>query len=90
MRLLSAKSVMILVSLVCFALTGVAASAQTLTVVQPTSHFHSPPLWRIGSGAAPVNGPTEIHVHKLPLAATARGDGGGVDAAAQTKIGRAS
>ena len=84
--------VMIAVS-VCFALAGAAASAQTLTVVQPTNHIESPPLSSIRGGTAAVNGPTEIPHHPLPLQANYRnsgsggGGGTGPDAALQTTLG---
>ena len=45
------------------ALTGRIASAQTLTVVRPSSHSESRALKDIDRGSSTVNGPTQIHTH---------------------------
>jgi hypothetical protein len=55
------------------AAAAVVAPAQTLTVVEPTNHIVSPPLSQIRGGTAPVNGPTEIPNHPLPLQASYMG-----------------
>ena len=58
-----------------FLLAGALASAQTLTVVEPSSHTESAPLSSIRGGTAPVNGPTEIPHHPLPLQANYKNGG---------------
>jgi len=65
---------------VCMMLAAVNfASAQTLTVVEPSNFKVSPRLSDIRGGSAPVNGPTEIPHHPLPPQANYRNGGGAGD-----------
>src|SRR5437762_2665568 len=81
------------VVLVCSFTAAVAASAQTLTVVQPMSHAESPRLTDIRGGTAPVTGATEIPHHVLPPPANYQNAGSGgatgpvTDSTVQTSFG---
>ena len=68
------------VPFICMMLGGLnVASAQTLTVVEPSNFKVSPRLSDIRGGSAPVNGPTEIPHHPLPPQANYRNGGGAGD-----------